>query len=120
MRHLLHITVVAALALPHAVVAEGWISLGGMGFELDAESVGSRADGTFAWVRNVVQEPRGRLTVHMLVVANCAQGSIEIERGILESDWSSRLVEMPELPPQDRFMTMPVENPAFNNLYGCR
>jgi hypothetical protein len=58
----------------------------------------------------------------MLVVVHCGQDLLEIERGVLESDWSSKVVEMPELPREDRFMAIPVRNPAFNNLYAylCR
>lgn len=126
MRRLLP-AMVAALALPHVAAAQDWISLGGaagpMSFEMNTSSVESRGgDETSAWIRGVGAAPQGQLTLHMLVVAHCGQGLIEIERGIMESDWSPRIVEMPEPPPQDRIMALPAENPAFNNLYSyiCR
>lgn len=109
--------VVAALAMPHAVVAQDWISLGGMGFEMDTNSIGSRGDAAYVWIRKVAAVPEGQMITHILVVAHCGQELIEIERGIMEADWSPNPVEMPDLPPQDRFMALPVPNPAFNNMY---
>lgn len=113
---------VALLAGPAPAFAETWIDLGGMGFEMDTASVEPRRGGSSAWIRKIAATPQGQLATHMLVVAHCGQDLLEIERGVLESDWSSKVVEMPELPPEDRFMELPVKNPAFNNLYSylCR
>ncbi|MBP7002797.1 hypothetical protein [Amaricoccus sp.] len=102
--------------------AEEWVDLGGMGFELDTSSVDVGRGNSSAWIRKIAATEQGQLATHMLVIAHCGQDLLEIERGVLESDWSSKIVEMPELPPEDRFMAIPVKNPAFNNLYAylCR
>lgn len=107
----------ALLAVTAPAVAEDWIALGGMGFEMDTTSIEVRGDTSSAWIRTVNTTPQGKLATHMLIVAHCDQDFLEIERGVLESDWSAKVVEMPQLPPEDRFMELPVENPAFNNLY---
>lgn len=112
----------ALLTISAPAAADEWIDLGGMGFELDTASVEASRGSSLAWIRKIATTPQGQLATHMLVVAHCGQNLLEIERGVLESDWSSKVVEMPELPPEDRFVELPVENAAFNNLYAylCR
>lgn len=119
---------VVALVLPHASLAQNWVWLGGtdrMRSELDTSSIQSHESGASAWIRSIGITPQGQLTVHQLLVAHCGRNMIEVERGIIEADWSPRVVETPDLPPQDRFLPLlenSEPNHSFSNLYAylCR
>lgn len=114
-RSLLFVTYL--ISAHNMAAAESWIALGGMGMELDTSSIKSGRDTSRAWIRMVGATPQGQLTTRMLVAAHCGKELLEIERGVMEADWSSRVVEMPDLAPKDRFIQLPVQNSAFNNLY---
>lgn len=100
------------------VSAETWISLGDtMGSEMDTSSI-TRNDGvTYLRMRHKIRKEQGILTMDLHLAVFCNQSLYYIQSSQISSDWSSRIVPMPDLPDKDRTFSLPTPNPAFNNMY---
>lgn len=105
-------------ALSSPSYAEQWVSLGDtLGSELDASSVSRRDEFVYLRMRHRIQNEQGLMTMDLNLAVSCPRSFYYIQSGQIGSDWSPRVVPMPDLPENERTFRLPTENPAFNNMY---
>ena len=107
-----------ALACSTPALAENWVSLGGfLNSEIDLQSVTQRGNLPVARLRYGGQRPEGIITMTMEMGAMCGEGYLYMLDGEISSSWSPTIAPMPNLPKEDRMISIPSGNDAFNNFY---
>ncbi len=106
------------LPLPSPSYAEQWVSLGDtLGSEMDTSSVSRSDEFVYLRMRHRIRNEQGLITMDLNLAVSCPRSFYYIQSGQISSDWSPRIVPMPDLPDNERIFRLPTENPAFNNMY---
>jgi hypothetical protein len=114
----IHLSTLLILALSSPSSAEQWVSLGDMlGSEMDTSSISRRDEFVYLRMRHRIRNEQGLLTMDLNLAVSCPRNFYYIQSGQISSDWSPRVVPMPDLPDDKRTFSLPSENPAFNNMY---
>lgn len=98
--------------------SEEWVSLGAQfGPELDLSSVRQQDEFTYVRLRQMARNEQGVFTMGLNMAISCSRSFLFIQSGEITSDFSSKIVPMPNLSEDERMSYYPSSNDAFNNLF---
>ncbi|WP_192931302.1 hypothetical protein [Gemmobacter serpentinus] len=113
----------AAMTFSGPAAGQDWVSLGGtLNSEIDMQSLHMRDNLPVAQMRYGGQTAQGSVGMTLEMAAICAEDYLYILGGTSTASWSARVLQMPDLPEEDRIIYVPAPNEAFNNFftYLCR
>lgn len=108
----------AAIITCGSVSAEDWAYLGGSpAGEMDTTSIVRDGGLIYLHVRLIGDLPQGRGFLNQILAVDCLEKTARISDGWMTSNFSSRVVPMPNLPEDQRVIFIPTPNEAYNNMF---